>query len=171
MKATVNTAITVSIFSWPSLVDSPWYAEGCFYAALVLSISALIAVSQENVLLSDMRQSYASAIPSISDSCHEDPRHKPPDHFAALEGTISFLIVRQTKTTFSSKKSSAEDIVEGVQKSKGSALMMFLWQRPLMLMSYSWVLLVAGLTLHVLRPFILRRPFSDDSKVSSSPAP
>ena len=48
---------------------------------------------------------------------------------------------------------------------KLSPMMLFVWQAPMMFMSYSWAMFLLALLLHVIRPLIEGHMWGDDLKV------
>ena len=131
-----------------------WYARALFYNSLVLAITALVAVTQESVLLDDLRNNYASVFAAKL-------RSNPAD----VQSMLALLMTSSAYDLGGRESITTQELLEIFNASRRSKLMMFLWQCPTMLMSYSWTLFIIALTLHVLRPFLLRQAWSDDSKV------
>jgi hypothetical protein len=48
----------------------------------------------------------------------------------------------------------------------GARLMIFVWQSPMMLMSWSWVTFLLALTIYICTPFIQHQPWGAGHKVS-----
>lgn len=44
-------AIVASVFSWPTIISSPWTAKACFYTTLYLSLFAVTCGFQQNITL------------------------------------------------------------------------------------------------------------------------
>jgi hypothetical protein len=60
----------------------------------------------------------------------------------------------------------SEDSLISLLKDSGPNLnMLYIWQSPMMLMSYSWVAFILALTLHVLTPLIRGHTWGSGTKV------
>ena len=130
-------------------------------------------------MLDDFRQSYASVfaamqrvskrstlLPNSATTVAESRDHsKSRATEAEVKHMLAFLVVPTGHDVVGKESITADCLLQMVNRSRRSKVMMFLWQCPIMLMSYSWALFIVALTLHVLRPFLLRQVWNDDSKV------
>lgn len=156
LQSTLCAALTVTIFSWPSITATLWVARGLWYSTLFLSIMALVASTQETTLLDSMglTKSHLEINSEI------------------LQRILSLLLAPKgpSRTKDKTDVGLEEGILRDVAGRRPSWIMLFIWQCPSMLMSYSWVLFVAALTLHVTTPLIERHPWGGPSKVSTRSA-
>ena len=138
----------MAVFSWTSIEKCSWVARALWYCSLSLSIWAIITSAQHGNLLKSLPQ-VSSTQPTLRrdlDYILEAIFHHPRrQHWTGhRDGPVSSL-----------------GITHGI--------MLFVWQCPMMLMSYAWATFLIALTLYVCTPLINREAWSDDHKVILSP--
>ena len=129
---------------------TPWYTLFLFYASLVLA--AFITGVWEGSLLNDMRRSYLDAFSQSPDSDRtpEEGYESELDSAKTMRA-LSFAVELQDQRTLDPEKLiPADKVLERVQSSKPSRPMMRKWQRSVMLLGCSWVVIAGGLALHIL---------------------
>ena len=145
---------------------------------------ALVASTQEDTLLEEMRRAKLGNSGAFHSDCVCSPCHaaRRVRSLGKLEETDSKITPGLTEPDFLSVLPLflCLDSLKGANTSKidvqtmmpftetkvvASNLMMFVWQCPLMLMSYSWASAVGALTLFLIQPFINHSAWGDDSKV------
>ena len=157
------------------------------YSSLLLAIMALVASTQEDTLLEEMRRAkfrtgnwghhsdYSETMTSSSRgrsrSKHREAKTGPSRDVLQAEITnVLPLFIRPPAPNYA--KSSTIDVESMMPFAEprvmASRLMMFTWQCPLMLMSYSWVSFFFALLLYLVEPFITHKAWGDDSKVLSA---
>lgn len=151
--------MTVGVFSWPTLENTAWIATAMWYSSLLLAIIALITSTQQSTLLQTASIDRRSTTSSVDD----------------IQRHLRFLLASPKKAPTSipstnrlTPRSDLErNILTNVQASQPSWFMLFYWQCPMMLMSYSWVAFLLALTLHVCAPFM--RPFEPADSTKAGP--
>ena len=141
--------------------NSPWYAVALWHTSLILAIFALLCATQEQMLLIKMRIAFERAF-SDHGTDKEGSRKYTLEDSSELERLSRFLFSAPEPCKSASRPTDEEsgsvpnqNRIRSVNLSldrKLSNQMMFLWQCPLLLMSYSWVLFIIALTLHVIQP-------------------
>ncbi|KAH6680241.1 hypothetical protein B0J14DRAFT_260731 [Halenospora varia] len=142
VASTVAAAAVIGVFSWPSVSESLWVAQAFWYMTLLLSIWAIILSSQQHTFLESM--------PLLIEA---SPKEDVEQNLKAILSapTLTGADAEQLGTT---------------TKYPVNWNMVYIWQCPTMLMSYSWATFMIALTLHVLKPFIRREPWGDSSKIA-----
>ncbi|KAF2671527.1 hypothetical protein BT63DRAFT_423727, partial [Microthyrium microscopicum] len=147
----LSAACTVQVFSWTSLQETYWVANMLWQCSLLASIAALVSSAQSRAF---------HYLPSkVSCSDEEVTRalrmvlQEVSDRHTSKRGARS-----DTRQTSTSKKLRNNNFKE-------SALRIYFWQNPLMLMSWSWVLFLMAFTLHIATPLIKHENWSVDSTV------
>ncbi|KAK8108514.1 A-pheromone receptor PreA [Apiospora sp. TS-2023a] len=130
--ALLSAAAVIGIFSWPDTATSFWLCPTLWYSSLFLSIFALISPSQLR-LLEQLPQTTGDA----GALNHEEIRR------------LMLTVVREDRTT-------ERRLEEGNAPTsfKTDPVLTWIWQSPMMLMSYSWVLFLVGYLCYVLTPLI-----------------
>ena len=126
-QSTVAAAANIGIFSWTNIEGTYWLAKAMFYFSLSLSLWGVITSAQQT---SVVRTLWAR---------HDD------QHQLRLKARV---ILRCNEASYQSKQR---------HRSFAELNMLYVWQCPLMLMSYGWATLLVGLTLHVCSPLIPHR--------------
>lgn len=184
-QGTVSAALTATVFSWPSVPDSLWYVRGLWYSSLILAVMALVASTQEDTLLEEMRRARLGSSSAFHSDCICSPcyvaervrnRNKQneanpkkvssmtePDFVSILPLFLRLDYLRGAEFSVVDVESTMPFTENNVVASN---LMIFVWQCPLMLMSYSWASFVGALTLYLMQPFINQKAWNDDSKVT-----
>ena len=123
-QCTVAAAANIGIFSWTNIPGTYWLAKAMFYFSLSLSLWGVITSAQQQ---SVVRTLWAR---------HDDQNQ------LHLKARVILRCPEKGHQTKQRRKSFAE------------INMLYVWQCPLMLMSYGWATLLVGLTLHVCSPLI-----------------
>lgn len=124
-----------------------WVARAMWYCSLSLSIWAIIASLQQNTLL--------SALP---------PRTVPSEVSKHDLDFVTQAILKRPPHSSLPTNSRESPIPPG----PASWAMLYVWQSPLMLMSYAWVMFLIALTLHVCTPLIEKHKWGNDTKACST---
>jgi hypothetical protein len=147
---------------------------------------ALVASTQEDILLDDMRrQSFGKKMSSCYDCAHGPTRTKAIVTDVAkakvassnargsaslddenLKAVLPLFLGSRSRPRHSKNNKDMENPLPLYGPgAKPSKIMAFIWQCPVMLMSYSWASFVIALTLYILQPFIERHAWGDEAKV------
>ncbi|KAK4170957.1 hypothetical protein QBC36DRAFT_350684 [Triangularia setosa] len=120
--ATISGAAVIGVFSWPSTERTVWIAKMLWNWSLFMSFFALISSAHQRLL-----------------------RRLPeePSDLLSDGDLVRCLSLFLQPPVAPGDKMFNRDI---------SARMLWFWQCPTMLMSFSWVLFLAGYTLHILTP-------------------
>ena len=147
--------------------DTSWYTLSLLYASLAFAVAATITGLQEEFLLDEMLRSYLDTFPwNPKSDLSPVAGHESRLYSAKTMRTISFVIDLQEKTfPHPDKLASVDKILKMVQGSKPCSSKMFIWQRSMMFLTYSWVLSVCGMVLHVLMAHKCSELEIDGSKV------
>jgi hypothetical protein len=144
LKSTVSAAAVIGVFSWPGIEDGYWLATSLWYCCLLLSICAGISSAHQSWLL--------LAMPSLSAelASHSDLAH-----------VLRAVLKQSVHVSLPVRESS--DGADGKEHIDWN--MVYIWQVPIMFMTYAWGTFVAALSLHVCRPLSHGRVWSRDHKV------
>ncbi|KAI6340269.1 hypothetical protein MCOR25_011230 [Pyricularia grisea] len=126
LKAALSAAAVVGVFSWPTAEKTIWVAKMLWNWSFFTSCFALISSAQQRLL---------RRLPGPED----DDLVFPDEQVQIALNLLLQPVVRPP----------------GGGKEKGrrvSRRMLYIWQNPTMLMSYSWVMFIAGYALHILTP-------------------
>jgi len=140
--STLCAAADIGIFSWPEIPTTYWVSRGLFYTSLSLSVWAIMTAAQQSAVI--------ATFPEIEIRDRQGLRD------------IARVIIRSN--VFSDPDPTSREAK--MRQTITAASIEFVWQCPLMLMSWAWVSFLFGLTLHVLRPFIRREKWGDNHKVA-----
>ncbi|TLD13524.1 uncharacterized protein PgNI_04889 [Pyricularia grisea] len=124
--AALSAAAVVGVFSWPTAEKTIWVAKMLWNWSFFTSCFALISSAQQRLL---------RRLPGPED----DDLVFPDEQVQIALNLLLQPVVRPP----------------GGGKEKGrrvSRRMLYIWQNPTMLMSYSWVMFIAGYALHILTP-------------------
>lgn len=135
-KSAVLAGAVIGSFSWFSITSAFWLASACWYASLVLSILAILLAAQQ-----------ISVFHFLGDVSELDPKSGR----STFERYRSLLIENVPNNR-------NQSLDPEVSRFRSKSTMVFIWQCPMMFMSYSVCLFLLGLTLVVITPLIrLRR--------------
>lgn len=141
----------MGVFSWPAVENSSWIARASWYCSLTLSIWALITSAQQGNLLRSL------------------PKVSATDGFSTKDlDYIVEAILHRSKSQRMARHPS------GAAKSLGLThiVMLYVWQAPMMLMSYAWTTFLVALTVFMCKPWIKNgEPSDDDFKVCTAHPP
>ncbi|KAI1760087.1 hypothetical protein GGR53DRAFT_526516 [Hypoxylon sp. FL1150] len=126
--ATLSGAAVIGVFSWPATEKTVWAAKLLWNWSLFLSSFSLISSAHQRLL-----------------------RHLPKSKLDGAEFDNARL--RQALNLFLQPPLSGADLSDKRRLCRISNRMLWIWQCPIMLMSYSWVLFLVGYALHLLTPF------------------
>jgi hypothetical protein len=145
LKSTVSAAAVIGVFSWPAIEDGYWLATGLWHCSLLLSIWAGISSAQQGWLLVRM----------------------PPLQAESASQADLRLVLRSVLRQAVDGSLPVCDLSGHVSgKEKIDWNMVYIWQVPIMLMSYAWATFFLALTLHICTPLIEGGEWGRDHKVS-----
>ncbi|KAI1370823.1 hypothetical protein F4677DRAFT_437309 [Hypoxylon crocopeplum] len=125
--ATLSGAAVIGVFSWPTTEKTVWAAKLLWNWSLFLSTFSLISSAHQRLLRHLPRS-------------EQDSQEYNDDK---LQLALNLFLQPPVKVASLSAKPEARRI---------SSRMLWIWQCPMMLMSYSWVLFLVGYALHLLTP-------------------
>ncbi|KAF2471779.1 uncharacterized protein BDR25DRAFT_285382 [Lindgomyces ingoldianus] len=141
----IVAAAVIGAFSWNTVVDAYWLAHALWHGSLVLSILGILLAAQQIAIL------YAlGPLPRVT---------KPDQADAAIQRYSPLLLSKASKQIFQVESQSKKS----VQPRKK---MVFIWQCPMMLMSYSVTAFLAGLTILVCTPLIRRDEWNSGCNIA-----
>lgn len=124
--AALSAAAVVGVFSWPTAEKTIWVAKMLWNWSFFTSCFALISSAQQRLL---------RRLPGP-----EDDDLVFPDEQVQI--ALNLLLQPVLKVPDGGKE----------RGRRVSRRMLYVWQNPTMLMSYSWVMFIAGYALHILTP-------------------
>lgn len=138
----------IGAFSWNPVQGAYWLASAFWYCSLILSVLGLLLSAQQTVVLNLLGEprKYTSSRAAVADI----RRYLP-------------MILTEISPRDSEPDAHVNEHGIGVWKLRNK--MIFTWQCPVMFMSYSVCLFLAGLTLLVCTPLIRRDDWSSESNV------
>ncbi|KAI9164086.1 hypothetical protein HJFPF1_05722 [Paramyrothecium foliicola] len=145
--ATLSAAAVVGIFSWPATEKTLWVAKMLWNWSFFLSTFALISSAHQRLLRHLPKKEEKDCQVEFSDE--------------KIKLALNLFLQPPPHPTKLPTKNSPEP-----QHRRISIKMLWVWQCPTMLMSYSWVLFLVGYALHVLTPVF----DSSHSEISSKVA-
>jgi hypothetical protein len=170
-QGTLLAAAVIGCFSWPKPSTVFWLGPACWYSSLVLSLFSVLLSSSEAFVFTSIRKPsremewrkqlamvlYESAKDDVNLGMSDLSRGATPTGTSAAD--------RELQST-----TSAMQVETGETPVRVSVRwnMVFTWQAPIMLMSYSVVFFLTGLTIYVLTPLYDGREFDGDSRVSTT---
>ncbi|KAI6080242.1 hypothetical protein F4821DRAFT_266088 [Hypoxylon rubiginosum] len=125
--ATLSGAAVIGVFSWPATEKTVWAAKMLWNLSLFLSSFSLIDSAHQRLL-----------------------RHLPKSEATGLE--FSDTKLQQALSLFLQPPLDVADLGAKRELRRISNRMLWIWQCPMMLMHYSWVLFLVGYALHLLTP-------------------
>ena len=124
LQSTIAAVANISIFSWSGIEFTYWLATAMIYFSLLLSLWSLITAAQQ--------KSVIHALPTS---------HRDPSQFRK---TAQIIL----------RRPNSNPRIDTSRRTFAEWNMLYVWQCPLMLMSYGWAFLLLGLTMHVCSPLI-----------------
>lgn len=146
LLSTILSAAVIGCFSWSAVDDAYWLVAALWYGTLIMSIFAILLASSQAFIFSSL------APPSVG-------LGSAGDYTKYLD---LILVVRDRQYV----RRDREQIP--AHQRLPQAKMLFTWQAPMMLMGYSVIFFVGGLTVYVCTPLFRGTIPSDDTKVSPS---
>ncbi|KAK8022094.1 hypothetical protein PG993_012861 [Apiospora rasikravindrae] len=133
--ALLASAAVIGVFSWPGTATSFWLCPTLWYSSLWLSIFALISSSQLRLIEQLPRTT------EVANSLGNEDVYR-----------LMLSVVRRDRNN------ETERTLEGNLPPcfKADAALTWVWQSPVMLMSYSWVLFLVGYLCYIVTPLIPR---------------
>ena len=149
IKGALSAGAVIGIFSWTNVPTTYWLAQALFYSSLSLSVWAVIIASQQTTLLNAIRPTDKLQLEEVYSTAQIILRFKTdPDD---IEGYASAYY--RGPEALGKKGWTARNII-------------YVWQCPLMLMSWAWGTLLVGLTLHVCAPLIAGDATWDEVRIA-----
>ena len=149
IKGALSAGAVIGIFSWTNVPMTYWLAQALFYSSLSLSVWAVITASQQTTLINALR---------------------PTDKLQLEEVYSTAQIILRFRTDLDDIEGYASSYYRGPESlgRKGWTAMniLYVWQSPLMLMSWAWFSLLVGLTLHVCSPLIAGNASRDEVRIA-----
>ncbi|KAH6625630.1 hypothetical protein C7974DRAFT_425261 [Boeremia exigua] len=154
LASTLSAAASFAAFSWTAIARAPWFVFAFWYFSLVLAILSLITAGQHSALIHTLIQ-------------HED---------AFYEALPTKVILRLVALDVSSRIGAQQSSGRGPNRSgppakarteaQQSAMMVYVWQNPVMKMAWSVVMFILGLVLLITSPLRHDPPGIDDPKIA-----
>ena len=132
-KSTLSAIAVIGIFSWQGIGDSFWVARVFLYWSLLFATFSLISSTVDQLL---------ECIPGLDDETFY--------RGDGLSATLSLFVHTRTSNLKNGSESSPKS-------HKPKWAMAYVWQCPVMLMSWSWVYFTAGFVLHISTAVIPQR--------------
>lgn len=133
-QAALSAAAAIGTLSWPTTASAYWLSELFWYTGLWFSIFALVSFSQQRMI------DQISKV-QLKDSSEADSK--------APSRALLLLFLRPQRGGL--------DLEQGRHMTQHLAFdwrLAFLWQYPMMMMSYSWVCFLLGYTIYLLSPLL-----------------
>ena len=137
----MSAAAHISVFSWDGVTEAFWVAKVLWYWGICFAFFSLVNSTITELL---------DLIPATNDTIAD-----AGDRSAVLPLIVS---IRTSKNPGASLPS--------FEQCRPSWLMVYVWQCPVMLMSWSWVCFFAGFILYILTPAIPRHHREHEVQVS-----
>lgn len=171
-QASLLAAAVIGSFSWPIPETVHWLGPASWYASLIMSFCAVLLSASEHFLYAASRDT----------TQHPDLRRRLNMVVRIKGGGSGDLMLSPTNLPGSAVQPQSQQ--QAAQRSTGTAggqgsanartppvraevrwNMVFTWQAPMMLLSYSLIGFLMGLTICVLTPLYDGRDFDDACKV------
>lgn len=137
-------AAVIGCYAWPSAASDYWLGQVSWYTSLSLALVAILLSLQQRILLEEI------SIPT-------EPSH--------MQRFLHLLIVPTQNLI---RTANQNDRDGGLPHTESSYTinwnMMFVWQCPMMFVSWSWVCFLVGLVLHVCTPLIMDSSTEDSQR-------
>ena len=152
VKSAIVAAAVIGSFSWNTLSDAYWLTSAFWYSSLILSILALLLAAQQLAVLQLLGR----------------PNRQPLNDDRSAEKTDidRYLPMMLSELPQPYTASERLDTRERIRKWKPRWKMIFTWQCPIMFMSYSVLLFMAGLTILVCTPLVREKEWNTGSNVN-----
>lgn len=158
------SAAVIGTFSWPTPDALHWLTPAFWYASISLSLFAILLASSEQFIFQTIHRSpkrrnidkELAMILYIRRSRSVDPVHSP------LEEVPPIPQIRAIKLAEEGGWFPKEMPLVEIRWN-----MIFTWQAPMMLMAYSALCFLAGLTVYVCAPLYDGQGWGDGGKVSA----
>lgn len=126
----------IGTFSWNNVGDAYWLTRACWYLTLLLAVLGILLSAQQVTVLN-----FLGDIPAFDDDSAEETvdRYMP-------------LLISGARHLTNQPEAQCRKGYPG--PCRPNKRMMFVWQCPIMFMSYSASLFLAGLTVLVITPLI-----------------
>jgi hypothetical protein len=141
-------ALTVQVFSWPQVENTCWIAQELWYYSLLLSIWAVITSVQHSPII--------DTLPSTS--------HGSELKANELQVLLQVILWHSTFEIVPPYNDLEQNKVVIAGHNFGAFAMTYVWQTPMMLMSYALVTFLVALFLHVCTPLITQQE-GDNTRV------
>lgn len=148
-QCAILAAAVIGSFSWNSVSDAYWLAPALWHCSLVLSILGILLSAQQVAVLNLMGE-----LPT---------RSTLP---LATADVRRYLVLMLSEIGQQELERESQLRRNGLGVWKPRWKMVFVWQCPIMFMSYSVCLFLAGLTVLVCTPLIRGGDWSTDANVS-----
>ncbi|KAF9880299.1 hypothetical protein CkaCkLH20_02253 [Colletotrichum karsti] len=163
VASTLVSAAVIGTFSWPAPDDLHWLSPAFWYASISLSLFSILLASSEQFIFQTIDRSpkernidkELAMILYIRRSRSVDPVHSP------LEEVPPIPQIRAIKLAEEGGWFPKEMPLVEVRWN-----MIFTWQAPMMLMAYSALCFLAGLTVYVCTPLYVGQGWNDLSKAA-----
>ncbi|KAI1270846.1 hypothetical protein F5Y07DRAFT_384966 [Xylaria sp. FL0933] len=148
VAATLLSGAVIGCFSWAAREEEHWLGPASWYCSLILSLFAILLSSTEAFIFSTMKSSA---------------------HFAPLRDRMQMICEMQGSAT--RDLSTVGDRERGkfpVPRSERAQIrwnMVFTWQAPIMLLAYSVISFLMGVTIYITTPL-----YSDDISLGGKSA-
>lgn len=166
-QGTLLAAAVIGCFSWPAPATVFWLGPACWYSSLVLSLFSVLLSSSEAFLFASIRDSprrmdwkkqlamvlHERSKDDMDHSLPTLPRPSTPPRGSELDQELPAMEQVETE--------------ERRTQVEVRWNMVFTWQAPIMLMSYSVLFFLVGLSVFVLTPLYDGRDFDSDARVSA----
>ncbi|KAH8752796.1 hypothetical protein F5883DRAFT_691326, partial [Diaporthe sp. PMI_573] len=163
---TLLAAAVIGCFSWPNPRTEFWLGPGCWYSSLVLSLFSVLLSSSEAFLFrsvcsasqrTDPKKELGMILQKHGGQGEQRQRPSRPGPEASKFASEVNSELPET-AGHSTEKTRISDNVRWN--------MVFTWQAPVMLMPYSFILFILGLTIRVMTPLFDGREFDADSRIA-----
>lgn len=138
IASAILAAATIGSFSWSAIVDAYWLASAFWYSSLILSILGILLAAQQITVLQLLGR----------------PPTQTYDGFPEKADVRRFLPLILSEVRPHGTRTNAVCDSDSVGEWRPRWKMVFIWQCPVMFLSYSICFFLAGLTLFVCTPLI-----------------
>jgi hypothetical protein len=142
-EGSLCAAAVINIMAWPDISSAFWVARALWYFSLTLSMTSVVASAQQSTILGSMPTTSGSNV---------------------QPGNLDIVLCKILRDT----RSTSQDVERGGKvRCRVKTIMLFVWQFPVMTMSYAWIMFLVALTLYVCTPLIQHALWGPGSKVIS----
>lgn len=132
----LSAAAAIAVFSWPTVENSFWLVKIFWNWSLMASIFSLISSAQQRLLREFPKD-------TSKDADRGSSRGQPGDSSVEEIQALLDLVLSWPPQGDAESKPTERPL---------SFTMIWIWQTPMMLMSYAWLLFLLGYALHLLTP-------------------